>query len=487
MINILLQNKKVFIYFLLILILGSVLRIYNINYDDLWSDEMASFWISDPLIPFDETLSRVLSSNWMILYEILLKYFHFFFGYDVHVSRYFSFFISILSLVFFGFLSLKIIKREAAILGFFLLSINIYHIKYSIELRSYILAFFLVTLFIYLVFKNVQPEKKMSNIKIFFINLIALLMLFCHPYTLLVVGSFIFFRFLKIYKEKLKISREDILLILSLIFTVFLFLLIYFQSSLKVFDENNLKIMSLDWIWQVKPSFYTNFYFSKFFGSRLIGIIYLLILLYCIFKFRYSLINQSNIYTFFVILLFFSYFIPLTLGYILKPILVDRYIFFVLIPIICLLSHFIFLFKSRITRYFFIILICTSTFLNLFLKENTGRQFYTAINPTKPEIAKALQFIDNSNIKIFTINRDDRYSVNTNEIYQNYLLKYLDKLKINLQYVKYNDIKEKPSKIWVIYIMDTTKKEFQISENYLSYKINEEKFFNNLNLYLLLK
>ena len=157
MINILLQNKKVFIYFLLILILGSVLRIYNINYDDLWSDEMASFWISDPLIPFDETLTRVFSSNWMMLYEILLKYFHYFFGYDVHVSRYFSFFISILSLVFFGFLSLKITKREAAILGFFLLSINIYHIKYSIELRSYILAFFLVTLFIYLVFKNVQP------------------------------------------------------------------------------------------------------------------------------------------------------------------------------------------------------------------------------------------------------------------------------------------------------------------------------------------
>jgi|TARA_B110000914_G_C15201064_1_gene326226 hypothetical protein len=63
-----LSNKKnVFFCISLIVILGSLVRVYNINYDDLWSDEMASFWIADPTISFDETLKRIFSSNWMVL------------------------------------------------------------------------------------------------------------------------------------------------------------------------------------------------------------------------------------------------------------------------------------------------------------------------------------------------------------------------------------------------------------------------------------
>ena len=57
-------------FFLVILILfGSFLRIYNINYDDLWSDEMISFWNSDPTIGFRETIDRIFSSQLMVSYE----------------------------------------------------------------------------------------------------------------------------------------------------------------------------------------------------------------------------------------------------------------------------------------------------------------------------------------------------------------------------------------------------------------------------------
>ena len=163
---------------------------------------MVSFWVSDPSISFKETLIRIFSSNWMIFYEICLKYFHYLFGYEVYVSKYFSFFLSILSLISFGLLLSKITKIESVILGLFILSINIYHIRYSIELRSYIFSFFLVTLFIYLAFKHTSINQKTNILNLFILNLIAILMLFCHPFTLLVVGSFVVFELSKFYKKK---------------------------------------------------------------------------------------------------------------------------------------------------------------------------------------------------------------------------------------------------------------------------------------------
>ena len=54
--------KSILAVFFLILF-GSILRIYNLNFDDFWYDEMVSFWLSDPNLNFFETLKRVFSSN----------------------------------------------------------------------------------------------------------------------------------------------------------------------------------------------------------------------------------------------------------------------------------------------------------------------------------------------------------------------------------------------------------------------------------------
>ena len=96
------RKKLQSLFFLLILIVfGSFLRIYNINYDDMWSDEMISFWTSDPTIPLIETFKRIFSSQLMVSYEILLKFYHYLFGYDVYTSKYFSSLISVISLLLF--------------------------------------------------------------------------------------------------------------------------------------------------------------------------------------------------------------------------------------------------------------------------------------------------------------------------------------------------------------------------------------------------
>jgi hypothetical protein len=484
--KILYKKNNLLFFFLIIIFLGFLLRAYNINYDDLWSDEIVSFWLSDPLITFEETLIRIFSSNWMVFYEISLKYFHYLFGYEVNISRHFSLLISLLSLTFFGLLISKITKKEAAILGLFILSINIYHIKYSIELRSYIFAFFLVTLFIHLVFKNNVPNQKKNIFNLVILNLITVLMLFTHPFTLLVVGSYLVFELTKFYKKKI-IKSYNIKLIISLMITMALFLMIYSKTTLKIIDQDTLNGISPDWLLQVKPQFYTNFYFSKYFGSRLLGLIHLSILLYCVIRFRKKLIQDLNIYTFFVILIFFSYFIPLIYGYLFEPILLDRYIFFVLIPIICLLSHFILQINSKFLKYFFIILICVPTFLNHLFYENTGKQFYANINPTKPDTRNALEIINSSDTKIFTFKKYDLYTFNLNSAYENYLLKYLRLKNYDLEYFSYKEFEKKPNKIWIVYYKDINKLEFKIPKKFTGYRVIETKSLNNIDLFHLSK
>ena len=42
----------------LIILFGVLFRLYNINFDAFWWDEIVSFWVSDPTISLEESLSR---------------------------------------------------------------------------------------------------------------------------------------------------------------------------------------------------------------------------------------------------------------------------------------------------------------------------------------------------------------------------------------------------------------------------------------------
>ena len=483
--NTIYTKSKIF-YILLILLIGSFLRAYNINYNDFWSDEMVSFWVSDPSISFSETVQRVLSSQWMVLNEILLKYFHLIFGYDVSISRYFPLLISVLSLIIFVQLLLKITNINSAIFGLFIISINIYHIGYSTELRSYILTFFLVNLFIYFAFINLESKKNTKYSNILILCLISFLLLFNHAFTLIVLGSYIFFIFAKFFVIK-KIKKNEIIEILSLSLVIIIFLLIYFKTTIKVIDPGVFKGISPEWMLQVKPSFYTNYFFSKFFGSRVLGMIYLLTLIFCIIKFRKDIIKKFNIYIFFIFLIFFSYFIPLIFGYIFNPILIDRYIFYILIPIICIISHFIFKIKNKKLKVLLIMTIALFTLLNNILFESSFRQIYTNVQPNKPEIKKALKIVEKSKIKNFTFLRDDRYAINTNLIIENYLIKSKEKLQLNLTYESFDEEKTKSSTIWIIFLKDTRSFNFEIPEKFSNFVEIEKYELNRTSLHLLEK
>ena len=472
-----LNLKKIKITFIIFLIFfGSFIRFYNLNFDDLWSDEMVSYWLSNPFYSFSETISLIFESNLMVSFEIILKVFHKLFGYDVHVSRYLNALISVFSIILFANLLRKnSVNINSILYGTFLLAFNIFHIRYAMELRSYTLTFFLVLILINLLFEDQYLKKKISYLDYFLIIMSSLLMLFSHSFSVIIIFSLNFYiLYLWFFKKN---DNSNLIKIFFLNIFIIIFFLIFYLKSVS---------HTPNWIEQLDISFFTNYFFSNFFGSRLIGGVYLVVLLYLLTKSIKQIINKANINLFFLILIFFSYFLPGIYGFIFEPVLINRYIIFVLIPILFLISHLTYESNNNLVKKIFLSLIVILTFFNHFT-ENTFKQFYTNIYPSKPEIRKTLEVIHKSNNLNYSVLLDVNNKLNINNIYENYLNNYSKKLEFNLNFINYLDKKTLPNDFWIIHIRDITVAEFKKPNNFLNYKIKEKKYFNRLELYKLEK
>lgn len=478
------ENKLFYFTLFSLIIFSSILRINNINFDDLWTDEIFSFWISDPSISFNETLIRAFSSGLNFFFDLSLKFFHYLFGYDVYISRYYPLILSIISLNLFALLLIKITNKKSVILGFFILAINLYHIKYSQELRSYILTFLFTILFLFL---NFNSKNSVKEIKPFHLitSIILIFLMYCnHAFTLLIVGSFIIFKIFEMIKIK-KIDKSNFIIISSYILISILFLIFYYYTNLRFINPDTLDGISPHWMKQPKLSFYTNYFFSEFFGSRILGLIHLLILIFCIVKFRKEIfIKNNDIYTYFVILLIFSYIVPLIVGYTFGPVLLGRFLIFLLIPIICLLCHFIFLIEKKYVRFLFIILICVTTFVNHILYENTFK-FYSKPFYTKPQVKQSLEIINNSETNLITIKMSEKNINHINDVYENYILKYIEKKKYQIIYFNNQKRNITPEKTWILFFRDITKDEFKLPKIFSNYNLVKKISLNRLDLILL--
>ena len=95
------QIKKNFVILLCLLsiLLGIILRLYNLNFENLWNDEIFTFWVTDPNITLTETFSRLNSVESIpVLHFFLIKNLHIIFGYFPEGGRYFSGFCGIFSI-----------------------------------------------------------------------------------------------------------------------------------------------------------------------------------------------------------------------------------------------------------------------------------------------------------------------------------------------------------------------------------------------------
>lgn len=467
----------------LIIILGIFLRWYNLNFEDFWHDEMVSFWLANPNLNFYETLNLIYESNLTVSFELFLKYFHLIFGYDIHLSRYFNLLISALSIYYFfkllennSYIFLKKNNEYVIYLGLFLICLNIFHIRYAFEVRSYTLTFLLAIILINQIFKNEFIKEKFSVFDYFKISIVVTAMLFSHAFSILIIISLNIYIFLLFVLKKNNSKNILVIFIINTLISIF-----FLYSYLKGISHTP------DWITQIKPSFYTNFFFSSFFGSRIMGGVYFLILVFLIYSLFGKIIKNFGINCFFLILIFITYLLPIIYSYVYSPILIPRYIFFILIPILYLIANLVFSLKGKRIKKIIISILLLLTFLNHFT-ENTFKQFYTIIYPSKPEVRRALTYINNSDIKDYSFLMDDVNKHNVNLVYENYLTKYSAKVSKKLRFINYKKANRNNEMLWLIYLTDTANgKPFVIPSELDKYKIDLNINFNHVQLYLINK
>ena len=300
-------------------------------------------------------------------------------------------------------------------------------------------------------------------------------MLFSHAFSIIVIISINFYILLLWIIQK-NVKKGNIFLFLSTSISSLLFILIYL---------NNISHTPY-WMPELKSSFFTNYYFSSFFGSRILGSIHLLVLLYLIISQFNKILKRFDIELFFFILLLSTYIIPITYSFIFEPILIDRYIFFVLIPILYLLSSLSLDFKNMNKRYVLIFLLIIPSFLNHFT-ENTFKQFFTSIHPSKPEVGRSLEYIDKSKGLNYSFVSIENNPQRINLVYENYLKKYAEKINKNLIYFDYDNNSKLPDNLWLIYFTDITNEKFIKPIELKDYNVKSDKIFNHLELYQLKK
>ena len=129
---------------------------------------------------------------------------------------------------------------------------------------------------------------------------------------------------------------------------------------------------------------------------------------------------------------------PITYGFLQKPILTDRYIIFVLVPIFILISNLTLCLKNKKIKYFIIFLIITSSLTNNYI-EIFERKI------SKPQFNKSFEYIANSNIKNVLI----KSPRNIEKIIINYAKNTKAAKKNNLIFYKLDDKFTKLNKLWM--------------------------------------
>jgi len=458
------------IIYLVLVSVGIFTIFYQINFDGFWLDEMNSFYVADPNLSFQETLLRHNETDWHNpkLFNFILKNFFYLIGYDPSLARYLPFIFGSISLFMFGAISYQIKKDNTFLITTFLACISIYLIKYSQELRPYSLLLLTSSLNIFFYFKLLNnPKKKYINSIPFII--FSIINYSTHPFSLIILFSQFFFSLYRYF-----LFKKSIHFLLFLYLLIFIFYLVINLDYILIQISFKKYMLSYD----IK-NVLDGFYFPRFFGSKIMGYTYLILLFFLIIKNRSIIFKEINNYLFFFILIIFCYFIPFVYGIINTPVLQDRYIIFILIPVLVLTSCLITELKNKRFKLFLILFIFVITLSNHFI------EIFKRVN-TKPQFALAFENIKDSGIKnvILYPQKDTSYPVGNLVI--NYVKNINFWVKNNLDFYRYEELTNDLKGFWLVCYKPNLDYDCEISKND-KYKILETiKFYQvDLSLYKL--
>ena len=424
-----LNNKFLYLFFVII---GILTIFYQINFEDFWLDEMLSFWIADPELLWNETLQRHKKYDYHnpIFYNLILKYFLDVFGYNPEVARYLPLIFGSLFLIIIGPISYQVKKDNTFLFTTLLACLSIYAIKYSQEVRPYSLLLLTSALNIFFFFKIFNNSKNNKKNLIFF-NIFSVINYSINPFSLIILFSQVFYIFYKYILFKQKFINFYI----SVPFIIISYLLLNYDYILFQFSFENYMLSS------DITNVVDGLYFPRFFGSKIMGYFYLVLLLFLTIKNWKKIFLENNKYLFLLTVIFFSYLIPLLYGFLNTPVLHDRYIIFILIPILILISCLLNELRNNYLRRILISLLILLTFGNHLIEIFERPK-------TKPKFNFVLKEIKEKNNNIVLYNPRE-----TSIFIMNYLINIQPDIKKKLNFYEFKNLNEKIKNFWFLCYM----------------------------------
>lgn len=125
-------------YLILILLVAAFLRLYRLDFQSLWVDEIFTLNMSDPSMPSAQFFFEMeLREGFPYLYFYLLKGFYFFLGYSEWTARFFSALAGIASVYAIYLLGKELFYKNIGLIAATLFCVNEYNIFISQDARPY--------------------------------------------------------------------------------------------------------------------------------------------------------------------------------------------------------------------------------------------------------------------------------------------------------------------------------------------------------------
>ncbi|WP_264367826.1 glycosyltransferase family 39 protein [Flavobacterium lacisediminis] len=395
-INQLLNNK----WIISILFVAIFLRLYKIDYQSLWMDEIYTMNISNPENSFSTVIDEVNNRDgFPYLYFILLKIFHALFGFNSIIARLFSVFGGIISIYLIYILTKKIINKNTALIVSLLFCLSHYHIYISQEARPYSL-YLAVTIFVYYRLWCFLNDKSLKNAV--FYGLSAGLLLNINFFGFINLFSQFIFILFYFYQTKQKISKD----ILKQFFIIGIITILIFLPNIQKF----ILLFGKGEFWVPKPTqdSFTIMIKEVFGNSEFLLFLYLVVfqfLLFNLFKLKGNVSNNNKLLAFTFLLFWGVVFVLFLLvkSYGEVSLILTRYFTSVIPVIYIFIAWGINEIKNKFLKHLAIVLIIIFSLINLVLE----KKYYDS--PNKAQFREASNTVIENNSRKHEVYTSQKY------------------------------------------------------------------------------
>lgn len=386
----------------LILLFAVVLRIYHIDYQSLWLDEVLSMNDVNPKLTFKQFYESVLFwEAFPHLYFLLLKYTLFLFGYTSLVARVFSAFIGVFGVYSMYLLGKELLNKNCGLIAASLTCVNVFHIFHSQEVRAYGILFLFTTLSFYRLSIFIKRTTYRNAI---FYAFFAGLSINCHFFAF--VSLFAQYIILLFFLLKAPLNLK------SKIFTRYFIAGIVTLLLIIPTYEAFLHLDEIKSFWVPKPTWDSPLLiFKEFFGNSqsVLFIIYALIIYYLVLLFKDKLPKKSfsniieNKLIFCTLFLFVWIFVAIILtmvkSYVDLSIMLSRYLIIILPALIVIVAIAIDYVYNKALKKVIVISVLIFSLFDLFIVKD----YYNKISKTQlRELATEIKVKNIDNAKIIS-------------------------------------------------------------------------------------